>query len=110
MGKQTILGGKVHIYQREGSPKWQCSSYLSGKNRRTSTKTDSSSKAKEFAGDWYLSLRGKVRDGTLNEEKTFGQAAQRFTDEYEILTGGERNERWVQDHFRRIRLHLNPFF
>ena len=46
--KHTILGGKVHVYKRENSPVWQCSSYLAGKNRRMSTKEKSLSKAKDF--------------------------------------------------------------
>ncbi|MEL6992231.1 MAG: hypothetical protein AAGL92_11700, partial [Pseudomonadota bacterium] len=110
MAKHTILGGKVHIYRRENSPNWQCSSFLAGRNHRTSTKTDSLSHAKEFAEDWYLGMRGKLRDGELHGEKTFADAARKFEAEYEILTEGERNERWVRDHFRRIKLHLIPFF
>ena len=110
MAKHTILGGKVHVYRRDGSPKWQCSSYLAGGNRRTSTKTESLAQAKEFAEDWYLGLRGKLRDGELHGEKTFTDAAQKFMGEYEILTDGERNKRWVKDHYRRIRMHLVPFF
>jgi hypothetical protein len=47
----TILGGKVHVYKRPNSSCWQCSSYLAGRNRRTSTKEESLSKAKEFAED-----------------------------------------------------------
>lgn len=38
-----------------------CSSYFAGKNRPTSTKEESLSKAKEIAEDWYLQLRGKLR-------------------------------------------------
>lgn len=110
MAKHTILGGKVHVYRRDESPKWQCSSYLAGRNRRTSTKADSLSQAKEFAEDWYLGLRGKVRDGELHGEKTFKDAARKFMGGYEILTDGERNKRWVKDHYRRIRMHLDPFF
>ncbi|QBF30058.1 site-specific integrase [Thalassococcus sp. S3] len=110
MGKHTILGGKVHIYRREGSSKWQCASFLAGRNRRASTKTDSLSLAKDFAEDWYLTLRGKLRDGEIHGEKTFKHAAEKFMAEYEALTNGERNPRWVQDHYRRIRLHLIPFF
>ena len=56
----TILGGKVHVYKRPNSGCWQCSSYFAGKNRRTSTKEESLSKAKETAEDWYLQLRGKT--------------------------------------------------
>jgi hypothetical protein len=48
----TILGGKVHVYKRPNSSLWQCSSFFVGKNRRTSTKEDSLSRAKEIAEDW----------------------------------------------------------
>ena len=27
--KHSILGGKVHVYRRENSSRWQCSTYLS---------------------------------------------------------------------------------
>lgn len=110
MAKHSILGGKVHVYKRENSPYWQCSAYLAGKNRRTSTKTESLSRAKDFAEDWYLELRGKDRAGELHGERTFADAANKFMGEYEILTDGDRNERWVKDHYRRINLHLNPYF
>jgi len=104
------MGGKVKLYKRPNSPYWQCSTFLEGKKRRTSSKTESLAQAKDFAEDWYLDLRGKLRDGLLHGEKTFKQAASRFMEEYEVLTEGERNERWVQDHYRRIRMYLNPFF
>ena len=55
-------------------------------------------------------MRGKLRDGELHGEKTFADAARKFEAENEILTEGERNERWVRDRFRRINLHLIPFF
>jgi hypothetical protein len=45
----TIVGGKVHVYKRPNSSSWQCAMYLAGSNRRTTTKQDSLSKAKEFA-------------------------------------------------------------
>ena len=56
----TILGGKVHVYKRPNSSLWQCSSYFAGKNRRTSTKEESLSKAKEIAEDWYLRAARKT--------------------------------------------------
>ncbi len=110
MEKHTILGGKVHVYQRENSSVWQCSAFLNSKNHRASTKEKSLSHAKEFAEDWYLELRGKHRRGELFNEKTFSDAAKRFMEEYEVLTVGERNERWVQDHYRRCRMYLIPYF
>lgn len=108
--KHSILGGKVHLYKRDGSPKWQCSTFLQGQNRRTSTKTESLAQAKDFAEDWYLTLRGKQNRGELVSERTFRQAAEVFVREYEVITEGERSPKWVEGHKARIRLHLMPFF
>lgn len=108
--KHTILEGKVHLYRRNDSLVWQCSTYLKGKNWRVSTKEESLSRAKEWAEDWYFGLKDKGRRGELVSEKTFKDAADQFIAEYEILTEGERNARWVQDHYRRIRTYLVPFF
>ena len=69
MNAHTILGGKVHVYRRENSRHWQCATYLAGKNRRVSTKEDSLAKAKDFAEDWYLELRGKARAGELSRRE-----------------------------------------
>ena len=110
MTTHTIFGGKVHVYKRPNSSLWQCSTYLAGRNRRTSTKQKSLSLAKEFAEDWYLTLREKNRMGELLNEKTFKQAAALFEREYEIITEGHRSPRWVEGHKARLRLHLIPFF
>ena len=108
--KHTILGGKVYVYQRECSSVWQCSTYLEGKNHRLSTKERSLSKAKDFAEDWYLGLRQMKSEGTLTTGQTFSLAAKRFTEEYEVMTEGERNPVYVQGHYGRLRNHLLPFF
>jgi len=108
--KHTILGGKVHVYKRPESPIWQCSAYLVGKNRRVSTKESSLARAKDFAEDWYLELRGKNTKGELKNEKTFKEAAERFVIEYTVMTDGERNEKYTQDHSARLRNHLLPYF
>ena len=106
----TILGGKVHVYKRPNSSYWQCSSYLAGKNRRRSTKEESLSKAKEIAEDWYLQLRGKIRNGEIKTEKTFRDASEQFLREYEIITEGQRHPVYVEGHRTRLRLYLKPFF
>lgn len=108
--KHTILEGKVHVYRRNVGPVWQCSAYVAGKNRRVSTKESSLSAAKQVAEDWYFGLRDKERRGEVLSEPSFKDAAARFTQEYETMTNGERNAEWVQCHFRRIRLYLDPFF
>ena len=108
--KHTILGGKVHVYRRDNSSLWQCSTYLAGKNRRVSTKEDGLAKAKDFAEDWYLELRGKARSGEIRNEKTFREAAAQFEREYQIITEGQRNPIYVKGNSTRLRLHLVPFF
>jgi integrase len=110
MATHTIFGGKVHLYKRPNSRFWQCSTYLAGRNRRETTKQESLQLAKEFAEDWYLTLRDKSRQGELLSEKTFKQAAEQFEREYEIITEGQRSPRWVEGHKARLRLHLIPFF
>jgi integrase len=108
--KHTILGGKVHVYRRDNSSRWQCATYIAGKNRRVSTKEDSLGKAKDFAEDWYLQLRGKARNGEISSEKTFRDAAAQFEREFQIITEGQRNAQYVKGHSTRLRLHLVPFF
>jgi hypothetical protein len=108
--KHTILDGKVHVYRRDNSGRWQCSAYLAGKNRRVSTKEKSLAKAKDFAEDWYLELRGKARAGELRSEKTFREAASQFEREYGIITQGQRNAEYVDGQSRRLAIHLVPFF
>jgi integrase len=106
----TILGGKVYIYKRPNSPGWQCASYLAGKNRRTTTKEDSLSKAKEFAEDWYLQLRGKLRDGDLKSGKMFREAAKLYLREFDIITQGQRSPTYARGQHARTNNYLVPFF
>ena len=110
METHDLMGGKLHVYKRENSRHWQCSTYLNGRNRRVSTKEDSLQHAKDFAEDWYLELRGKARAGLLKTEKTFRAAADQFLREYGIITENQRSPRWVEGHGIRLRLHLVPFF
>ncbi|MGA2610532.1 MAG: phage integrase SAM-like domain-containing protein [Terriglobia bacterium] len=106
----SILGGKVHVYKRPNSSLWQCSSYFAGKNRRTSTKEESLSKAKEIAEDWYLQLRGKLRTGEIKTEKTFREASELFLREYDIITQGQRSKDYLKGQHWRSTVHLVPFF
>ncbi len=91
----TILGGKVHVYKRPNSSFWQCSSFFAGKNHRTTTKDDSLSRAKEIAEDWYLRLRGKVHDGVIKSEKTFREVSEHYLREFDVMTQGQRNKRYI---------------
>lgn len=110
MASHELLGGKVHIYKRNRSRFWQCAAFIDGTNHRISSKEESLSKAKDFAEDWYLDLRGKHRRGELKDEKTFNEAADQFELEYEVITNGQRSPTSLQGHQYRLRLHLRPFF
>jgi integrase len=106
-----LMGGKLHVYRRENSPFWQCSAFFDGRNHRATTKEDSLSRAKEFAEDWFLELKGKVRRGEAERGGvTFNKAADQFLREFLALTAGERSPIYVKGHQDRLRVHLRPFF
>ena len=110
MENHVLLGGKIQLYRRGETRFWWCSTSLGGKQRRKSTKKDSLAQAEDVAKDWYLTLQGRARDGSLDAEKTFVQAAAKFMAEYETITKGRRSPKWVAGHEARLRLHLVPFF
>ena len=113
--RHEILGGKVHLYKRDGRF-WQCAASVGGQQYRATTKKEEISQAEDVAEDWYLELRGKFKRGELgelvkaNNEKTFAEAAEQFIREFPVITDGQRNEQYVAGHERRIRNHLLPFF
>ena len=110
MAQHTLFGGKVKLYKRPRSPYWQVSAFLAGKNRRESTKKESLEEAIDFAEDWYLSFRGKLKVGELRSGKLFEKVAEVFEREFEVMTGGERSPQYVENLKLCIRVHLMPFF
>jgi integrase len=110
MAHHELMGGRFHVYKRDESRYWQCSTYLGGRNLRVSTEEESLAQAKDFAEDWCLELRGKHKRGELKFGKKFKEAATQFLREYDIITEGQRNAVYVEGHHTRLRLHLVPFF
>lgn len=110
MAKHSFYGGKLHVYKRENSRFWQCSTYLNGRNWRESTGKDSLGEAEDFAEDWYLTLRGKSRSGELKVGKTFAFVADVFVNEFEVITQGQRSPRCLPSHKDQLRVHILPFF
>jgi integrase len=100
----------VHIYKREETRHWHCSASINGRQRRTTTKQESLEQARDFAEDWYLELRGKLKRGELKSGKTFAEGAERFLREYEVITRGQRSPRMVEQYEGKLRVHLLPFF
>jgi integrase len=110
MARHEILGGKVHVYKRDQTRQWHCSASINGRQLRTTTKQESLEQAKDFAEDWYLELRGKLKRGELKSGKTFAEAATRFLHEYEVITLGQRSPRMVEQYECKLRVHLLPYF
>src|SRR5580658_2692780 len=109
--RHEILGGKVQLYRRPRSPFWQAEATVGGVQLRKSTKRDSLAQASDVAEDWYLNLKGIDRwGGGLAKGKTFRKAAEKFLDEFEVLTQGERSPKYVATLRSKIAKHLNPFF
>ncbi|MFC3068435.1 tyrosine-type recombinase/integrase [Phenylobacterium soli] len=127
----TLMDGKLHVYRRENSRYWQCSTYLDGRNLRQSTRQENLALAAEFARDWYMDrytehrvrsrggeivaaeearLRRARLPGPKGRSHTFKEAAEGFLAEYQVLTFGERNAVYVEGKGRHVRLRLEPFF
>lgn len=109
-----ILGGKVNIYRRENSDNWQCSTYVNGRNWRVSTYEESLKLARDFAEEWYFTLRGKAHAGLLPYEarrpgKKFKQAAAKFLEEAPILTQGQRGPTWLKQYELKLNGTILPF-
>jgi integrase len=103
------MDGRLHVYRRENSRHWQASAFFEGKNHRVTTKEESLSRAKDFAEDWFLELKGKVRRGEVKGGKTFKVAADQWLREIVVLTEGERSPKYVGEHRARLEGHLLPF-
>src|SRR6185436_19548897 len=99
--RHALMDGRIQVYRRPGSPHWQCACSVAGRQRRRTTGEESLARAKDVAQDWYLGLLGKFRAGDLKVGKTFAEAADRFIDEFETITRGERSPTYVQGHRAR---------
>ena len=113
--RHELLGGKVQVFKRPRSPFWQCSATVGGRQFKASSKQEGLAQAKDFAEDWFLTLRGKDRFGggipkAVPKGQLFRDAAKIFIDEYAVLTNGERSPDYVRLLQHKIDKHLNPFF
>ncbi|MDY7522855.1 site-specific integrase [Sphingomonas sp. 10B4] len=134
----VLMDGALHVYRRENSRYWQCSTYLGSLNHRQTTKEVNLAAAKDFARDWYMERcvedrqrrrggaplldnpvqllvagPGASTDGRRRRTPTgptFGDAANAFTSEFEVITLGERNAEYVKQKSDHVRVHLLPFF
>ncbi len=130
--KVTLLFNdqKVHVYRRDRSRFWQCSTCLDGINLRETTKEANLAAAQAFAEEWYLKQRqllrkrglslnlaaapasGEITDRRRRKQATgpkFAEACDLFVKEYPVFTQGQRNEKYMRSHEMRINANLLPF-
>jgi integrase len=133
-----LMDGALHVYRRENSRYWQCSTYLGRRNHRQTTKEVSLAAATDIARDWYMERcvedrqrrrggvlllgdpvppliagPGEATDGRRRRTPSgpsFEDAATAFTNEFEVITLGERNAEYVKQKSDQVRVHLLPFF
>jgi integrase len=106
-----MFDGRLQVYKREKSRAWQMAARVGGQRFRKSTDEESLERAKDVAEEWYLGLRGKLKEGRIvPAERTFGQAAKAYMDDVKLLTIGTRSPRYVESMDMRMRCHILPYF
>jgi len=110
MSDHEILGGKVKLYKRPRSRFWQCYAHHNNVMHRVSTKEDGLKRAKDFAEDWYLELRGKHKRGEVEVGKAFKDAAAAFETEFRAIATGKRNADYIELIIAKLKNYVIPFF
>ena len=109
MDIHALIGDRLHVYRREGSPFWQCATYLAGKNHRVSTKERDLERAKKIASDWYLNLQVKDRAGELTDGPTFRRRPRSSRPNTASSPKASAAPNMSKAMSMRLRVHLLPF-
>lgn len=128
MNSHKMFDGRLQVYKRGDGIHWQCAARVGGKRFRESTKQESLALAKQVAEDWYLSLHGKMRNGTLEtgpaltaaaeyrsarpkkNELTFEKAYEAYRADVAVLALSVRSPKYAEYMDLRMRRHVLPFF
>ncbi len=110
----SMFDGRVQVYRRPGGHHWQCAARVGGKRFRSSTGESGLDRAKDVAEEWYLDLRGRLRNGEVvpdkPREKTFAEAAEGYLREVRVLAVTTRSPKYVKFLEMRLNKHLIPYF
>ena len=106
-----MFDGRLQVYKRGESRFWQCAARVGTQRFRNSTKEEDLSRAKDVAEEWYLSLRGMMRNGELvKKERTFADAAEHYLRHARVLAVSVRSPKYIEYMELRMRRHILPFF
>jgi integrase len=105
-----MFDGKLQIYRRGDGKVWQCSARVGGERFRESTHETELGRAKDVAEEWYLGLRGMLRNGQIvRKERTFGDAAEQHMRQARVLAATVRSPKYIEGMELRARAHILPF-
>jgi integrase len=111
MAAHTMFDGRLQIYRRGPGKFWQMAARVGGRRFRASTGQEGLDQAKDVAEEWYLELRGKLRNGEIvPDERTFAEAADAFMKEARVLTVNVRSPKYIAFMHLRMKRHILPYF
>lgn len=111
MTTHTMFDGRLQIYRRGSGRTWQCAARVGGERFRSTTGEEDLARAKDIAEEWYLELRGKLRNGEITRsEKTFGEAAEHYLRQARVLAASVRSPKYITLLELRMRRHILPYF
>jgi integrase len=109
MAAHTMFDGRLQIYKR--GHVWSCAARVGGQRFRSTTAEESLDRAKDIAEEWYLTLRGKLREGKIvPKERTFGEAAHDYLREMRVLAASSRSPTYVSNLELRAKANVLPYF
>lgn len=111
MTSHEMFDGRLQVYKRGSGRHWQCAARVGGKRFRETTREENLARAKQIAEEWYLGLRGKLKDGKIEpDERTFKSAAQEYLREVKVLAISSRSPKYVESLEMRLNKHIIPYF
>lgn len=106
-----MFDGRLQVYRRAEGKTWQCAARVGGERFRESTHETELSRAKDVAEEWYLDLRGRLRNGQIvKKEKTFGEAAEDYVRHARVLAATVRSPAYIKNMELRMNASILPFF
>lgn len=106
-----MFDGRLQVYRRDTNRIWQCAARVGGARFRSSTGQEELAPAKDVAEEWYLRLRGKLRDGEIKkDERTFAQAAEHYMRQAKVLAATVRSPKYILLMELRMNRHILPYF
>lgn len=110
--KFTILDGKCHVFQRDGSPFWWCGFHFKGKFLRSSTKESTRAGAEAVARLWYFRKQNEIANGGIsNSKETFGKIRVLAVENYKgLVARGAKSKVTLKGIESILQSRVSPYF